>query len=242
MEAAEQRKRKKEEEAAKKAARDEQRSQDIAARKRADAESRLQNANERKKELAAEEASIAAMTPLPPANTSESRKCMRGMKLITRKETRTIGGRKVVQKTAYCIDYHEYPGRGKKPKVNVTWFKASSLCAAKGKRLCTSKEWKQGCGGRKYPYGKEWSASRCNTMNAAGKARALKTAGSSKKCKSGYGLYDMSGNASEWTADKTVNGGNAGQDGDSATCYRASKRSPSSASSMIGFRCCADPE
>jgi serine/threonine protein kinase len=185
------------------------------------------------------EPEVAGIAPIE--SKGDTAGCPKGMQKITRKATTTIAGKKVMTQTIFCIDYHEYPGGGAVPKTNVSWFDAASACESRGKRLCTSSEWKHACGG-KYPYGKTYDPERCNTMGPNGEERDIKPAGSFKQCKSPYGLYDMSGNVAEWTADKTVNGGNARQDGESATCGNTSSRMASSRSGTVGFRCCADPE
>lgn len=146
----------------------------------------------------------------------------------------------VVERHTFCIDRYEFPGGGQMPKTNVTWSQAGSSCESRGKRLCTSVEWKYGCGG-KYPYGKTYEPNTCNTMGEQGEERPLKPAGAMRGCKSPSGLYDMSGNVSEWTADQTVNGGNSQTDAESATCGRSPKRFATSGGSYVGFRCCADP-
>ena len=43
------------------------------------------------------------------------------------------------------IDYYEYPGKSAYPKTNVSGLKRAK-CGAKGKRLCSNKEWRQACG------------------------------------------------------------------------------------------------
>jgi formylglycine-generating enzyme required for sulfatase activity len=185
------------------------------------------------------EAIVASAAPGP--EMGGDLRCPSGMARIESKKTVTIAGRNVMERTAYCIEPYEYPGKGQKPKTNVDWFGASKSCEARGRRLCSSSEWKRACGG-KYPYGKEYDPNACNTMGVNGEENDVRAAGSMKKCRSPYGLYDMSGNVSEWTADKTVNGGNSVDDDESATCSRSPKRFESSKSSQIGFRCCADPE
>ena len=56
-----------------------------------------------------------------------------------------IKGKRAIQLArkgkAYCIDAYEYPGRGQKPKVNITFNGAKSLCEQAGKRLCSGNEW-----------------------------------------------------------------------------------------------------
>ena len=209
-----------------------------ARKAEASAAKKTQDAQARK-----EEAAVAAAIAPQASNSDEKRTCMKGMKLITGKFTRKVGRRKVVMKTAYCIDYHEYPGKGRKPKRSVTWFQANAMCAGKGKRLCSKTEWSRACGsGKKYPYGSEMKGGRCNTGDDAGGEKPISRAGSKKKCKSPSGLYDMVGNVAEWTSNKTANGGSFKTEPDDANCYRAPRRIPSMTSSDVGFRCCADPD
>lgn len=197
----------------------------------------------RKKEeaKAAKEAAVVAAATPDEAGGDLDLKCPAGMRKISTKVTREIAGHKVIEKGAFCIEPYEFPGAGQKPRVNVDWFGASRACEGRGRRLCTSSEWKKACGG-KYPYGKTYDSKACNTMGENGEERDVKPSGSMKSCKSPYGIYDMSGNVSEWTADKTVNGGNSVNDDESATCGRSPKRMESSPASYVGFRCCADPE
>lgn len=139
---------------------------------------------------------------------------------------------------AYCIDTHEYPGRGQRPKVNVNFAGAQSLCAQVNKRLCTGKEWRQACGSS-FPYGKSFNSRKCNTEDAEGEERKIAAAGSFKRCRRG-GVYDMSGNVSEWTSDERVRGGYYASYDDEAACSGGGRRALFTKRSYIGFRCCAD--
>ena len=159
----------------------------------------------------------------------------------------TIKGKKAVRMAregkAYCIDAFEYPGRGRRPKVNVTFKGAQSLCLQANKRLCTDREWRRACLGRRsaqYPYGKGFNANKCNTEDREGEERTLKPAGSFKKCRSVGGAYDMSGNAAEWTSNQVVRGGYYASDDEDSACNSGGRRSASTARPFIGFRCCTD--
>ncbi len=144
---------------------------------------------------------------------------------------------------AYCIDAYEYPGRGQKPKVNITFNGAKSLCEQAGKRLCSGNEWVRACKGRGnaiYPYGKKFNASKCITVDKEDEERKRGASGSMRSCKSASGAYDMSGNVAEWTSDQRVRGGYYASYDDEATCNSGGRRAPSSKRAYIGFRCCMD--
>jgi len=85
---------------------------------------------------------------------------------------------------------------------------AEALCGYLGGRLCSSKEWLAGCRGsdnRAFPYGPEYQPSRCHVGsydNPGPGGRTTMKAGSVPECVGGLpGLFDMSGNVSEWVAD-----------------------------------------
>ena len=139
-----------------------------------------------------------------------------------------------------CVDAYEYPGRGRMPEVNVSWFDARRLCEQQGKRLCSQVEWRAACG-RNFPYGNTFDADRCNTADADGFERSLAQAGSFPQCRSRSGAYDMSGNAHEWVEEQRVVGGGFDSEGDLAGCGYSSAMAPGSSRASVGFRCCADP-
>jgi serine/threonine protein kinase/formylglycine-generating enzyme required for sulfatase activity len=149
-----------------------------------------------------------------------------------------------VEVGGFCIDLFEYPNRkGVAPTVNVGFADAKRLCEAQGKRLCSEAEWEKSCkgpGGAKWPYGNGFDANTCNTEDDIGDARSLAPAGRFAKCRSGYGVADLSGNVGEWTSDRIIKGGSYAS-GDYAVRCSARKNGTSFAkSSEVGFRCCAD--
>ncbi|MGB0646449.1 MAG: formylglycine-generating enzyme family protein, partial [Bradymonadia bacterium] len=144
---------------------------------------------------------------------------------------------------AYCIDAYEFPGRGKRPKTNVTRTTAAALCKRADKRLCSSREWRSACtgrGGAVFPYGRAFNAGKCATEDNDGEERSVGATGRFKKCRSASGAYDMVGNVGEWTVDGRVRGGDVTSSDEDASCAASEARSPSYAGGKVGFRCCTD--
>jgi hypothetical protein len=182
-----------------------------------------------------------ALAPkLPPATDRKQFRCKSGdMALITRRKTvdGPEGSRNKIITKAYCVDKHEYPGKGSTPQTNVSLEQAQQGCNARGRRLCSASEWRGACGAT-FPYGSTYQASTCNTMDVLGSIRPIAAAGSFPRCRSGWGTYDMVGNVAEWTRGGTIHGGSNQLDGESANCNRRRKRLGTS--SKVGYRCCAD--
>ena len=165
-------------------------------------------------------------------------KCPRGMARISRgKKRKGLDGKKIKTYRVWCIDRYEYPGGGR-PRTGVTFGGAKQACQKKGKRLCTGGEWRGACGGA-YPYGRQFDPVLCNTMSMTGEPRAIVRSGYFRRCRSPWGVYDMSGNVAEWTADGRVRGGNSFRTAESARCDSAKRLG--GAARYVGFRCCADP-
>ncbi len=154
----------------------------------------------------------------------------------------------------FCIDRYEYPNApGREPRTGVTWGMARRLCRKRGKKLCTEEQWEYACKGkskRRFPYGNTWDAERCNTEDAAGNDRSVGAAGAFKGCRSPFGVRDLSGNVSEWTATRyksgaaarTHKGGSATRPNWASRCATRSSLSPGARKDDLGFRCCADPK
>ena len=110
----------------------------------------------------------------------------------------------------FYIDLYEFPNqKGRLPRVEVSWEEARSLCAQRGKRLCTGSEWQTACAGPSnfpYGYGMKFESGRCNTPYLLGKTwerdRGTLPSGSFAECASAYGAFDMIGNVWEWTSDR----------------------------------------
>lgn len=156
---------------------------------------------------------------------------------------------------------------GWKPDYAISFIllhEARAFCEWAGGRLPTEAEWEKaarGTDGRKYPWGDEWDATRCNSI--AGGLHQPESVGYSRSCASPYGVLDMAGGVQEWTADRYAEdyylqspennptgpetgrmyvmrgGGWMSQPTWIRTAYRA-RRSPTSRNMDHGFRCVTD--
>jgi hypothetical protein len=170
----------------------------------------------------------------------------------------------------FCIDRFEYPNRrGAYPRIAVSWRQALAVCGGDGKRLCTEDEWTFACEGadaEPYPYGyardpgacvidRPWVEPRESLLRAAGSPEMVgevdrlwqgAASGGSPRCKSPFGVYDMTGNVDEWTRSTRTSGYRSilkgGYWGPVRTRCRPSTRAHGEDYSYYqqGFRCCAD--
>jgi formylglycine-generating enzyme required for sulfatase activity len=165
-----------------------------------------------------------------------------------------------------------YPeGKADFPVTYVTWHNADNFCKWSGKRLPTESEWEKAArwGPDKnitnkkddstlYPWGNRFNRNDANTKNG-GPGHTTIT-GQYEKGRSAYGIYDMSGNVKEWTADwyqdypgsefkdefsaqgevKVARGGSFFEKHYDCLATCRFKYSPNSAYDDLGFRCAKD--
>lgn len=140
------------------------------------------------------------------------------------------------------------------PAAGVSFYQAKAACENAGKRLCTQAEWERACRGPQafvYPYGDTVDEKACNGFFAYSDVNPLIT-GSLDTCGSDFGVYDLSGNLSEWTSthaeripgsgvlnDRAVRGGSFNGNSVALRCVGEEYRDPPfTAPEDRGFRCC----
>ncbi len=159
-----------------------------------------------------------------------------------------------VEMGAFYIDLLPFPDEsGAIATTNVTREEAASLCAGKGKRLCTELEWERACKGpanTTYEDGDDFHAATCG-LGATAELSAKRPTGEQAACVSGFGVREQHGGAWEWTdlpwgrggrKDLGVlKGGNATAGELAGRCANSLARAPTTKSPAMGFRCCAGP-
>ncbi len=114
------------------------------------------------------------------------------------------------------------------PQAYISRVESARACKSAGKRLCSMKEWRRACRGKRgslYPYGNHWQARKCNSdrphllsLRFGPDARRwryedfndptldqepgfLERTGAFDQCGGDHGVYDLVGNLHEWVSD-----------------------------------------
>jgi len=152
------------------------------------------------------------------------------------------------------------------PVVGVSWKQALKYCQWKDQRLPTEAEWEMASRGKRvirYPWGNQPpNKSRLNYNEEVNKTTPV---GSYENGKSDYGVYDLAGNVSEWTADwhlpeyylyspkenpqgpekghyKVIRGGNWRNDAQDVTMTYRNATVSKMQNKTVGFRCAKDAQ
>jgi len=150
------------------------------------------------------------------------------------------------------------------PWTLITFESARQACEVTGKRLCSADEFLAACGGPSgyaYPYGNTYDPLACNGLDFDGISGGddddvLLPTGSSRLsgCVSSDGVYDLSGNAREWTSEisgdsgppdytpvAVTRGGSYITPQEGLTCnFNLSRAITTTRLPSLGFRCCSD--
>lgn len=117
-----------------------------------------------------------------------------------------------------------------RPVVGVSWVEAAAFCrwlsetSGEGIHLPTLEQWRyaaQGSDNRRYPWGQNWDANRCNhnvNDRGSGRTTAVSKYAGKNKGDSPFGVSDMTGNVREWCRTDPETGSN---DPESSSTYRA---------------------
>lgn len=130
------------------------------------------------------------------------------------------------------------------PWTLLTHGEATAACASAGFALCTNDQWQTACAGpdmELYPYGGPHADAVCNDHIAGG--NALEPTGARPGCRTANGIYDLSGNVWEITAESDRRGASwrlnaSTYQQEYAGCFEHVFINDAYADDDVGFRCC----
>jgi Sulfatase-modifying factor enzyme 1/Domain of unknown function (DUF4388) len=134
------------------------------------------------------------------------------------------------------------------PAVYLDWFDAYAFAKWQNRRLPSEMEWEKagrGTDGRRYPWGDEPKTGAANLYSGAQQTAGWAEVGQYSVDSSPYGVSDLAGNVSEWTASDdgsgspVVRGGNFMSE-DGQLTRRVVGLSPYTVDERIGFRTAGD--
>jgi Sulfatase-modifying factor enzyme 1/Domain of unknown function (DUF4388) len=134
------------------------------------------------------------------------------------------------------------------PAVYLDWFDAYAFAKWQNRRLPSEMEWEKagrGTDGRRYPWGDQPKAGAANLYSGAQGTAGWAEVGQYSADSSPYGVRDLAGNVSEWTASddgsgsSVVRGGNFMSE-DGQLTRRVVGLSPYTIDERIGFRTAGD--
>lgn len=200
----------------------------------------------------------------PPANHKQHSVCGWNQSVHPNTPTPTDAGPTMA--APECITFDLAVEAVTKPNMPVRcidWCDAAAYCLWAGGYMCRSNEgdaahpieWKTACGGSaglKYPYGPAYQAGHCNDAFASTKPVPVAT---NAGCEGGYsGVFDMSGNVSEWldcgcefegtdptTTKVYIGGGAYHATGDDLDCTPNNTTPMGGFRKDVGVRCCYEP-
>ncbi len=182
---------------------------------------------------------------------------------IDKFEVTTARYRAFAEKAGLAVHKQPFPDKDDCPVLYVDWNEAQGYCRSLGRRLPTEAEWEKAARGgspARYSFGDDERKLGDYAWYWDNSGKRVHPVG--KKNPNAFGIYDMHGNALEWTADhynanfysvspernpqgpaeggdRVVRGGSVYVSADLCRCAQRMKGPPANQYSARGFRCAA---